>query len=115
MKGDHPLESFCYAEDRDTLTGRSLGYRVLSPAQRTRWSAEVETLARRLQATPYPDDWPTADLFCSVLLADDRRLIAVARYGLTDTTPSQRRGGLELWGIIVPRSLRAADAYAVFR
>src|SRR5207249_6853878 len=64
------------------------------------WAAEVEVLARRLQAAPYPDHWPPTDLFCSVLLADGRRLIALARYGLADHTPTHRRSGLELIGVV---------------
>jgi hypothetical protein len=72
-------------------------------------------LARQLQTTPYPDHWPPTDLFCSVLLADGSRLIAVGRYGLADHTPSSRRGGLELIGVIAPPTIAVGQALAVYR
>jgi hypothetical protein len=109
------LEGFAYGEHLEGLPPRSLGYRLLVPPQPAPWSAEVEALARRLQGAPYPDHWPAADLFCSVLLADGRRLIAVARYGLADHTPSQRRGGLELVGAVGPGDLDVASSLAVYR
>jgi hypothetical protein len=109
------LEGFAYGEHLEGLPPRSLGYRLLAPPQPAPWSAEVEALARRLQGAPYPDHWPAADLFCSVLLADGRRLIAVARYGLSDHTPSQRRGGLELVGAVGPGDLDVAASLAVYR
>ena len=34
----------------------------------------AQTLARRLQAAAYPDDWPVVELFCSVLLDAGHRL-----------------------------------------
>jgi hypothetical protein len=74
----------------------------------------VEALARRLQTTPYPDHWPPTDLFCSVLLADGKRLIAVARYGLADHTPSTRRGGLELIGTVGPALMPVEQALGVY-
>jgi hypothetical protein len=109
------LVAFAYGEDFDGLAQRSLGYRLLTPLEPTDWSAEVEALARRLQAAPYSEHWPAADLFCSVLLTDGRRLVAVARYGLADHTPSQRRGGLELVGVVGPGGLDVPTALAVDR
>jgi hypothetical protein len=109
------LEGFAYGEHLEGLPPRSLGYRLLAPPQPAPWCAEVEALARRLQGAPYPDHWPPADLFCSVLLSDGRRLIALARYGLADHTPSQRRGGLELVGAVGPGDLDVASSLAVYR
>jgi hypothetical protein len=106
---------FAYGEDVEAPNGRSLGFRLLAPAGPESWSAEVEGLARRLQAAPYPDLWPSTDLFCSVLLADGRRLLAVARYGLADHTPSQRRGGLDLIGLVGPAGLSVPTALTVYR
>src|SRR5579884_2980303 len=109
------LHCFAYGEHLDALSGRSLGYRLLAPAEPEPWCGEVEALARRLQAAPYPEHWPATDLFCSVLLADGRRLVAVARYGLVDHTPDRRRGGLELIGAVAPAGLRVPAALAVYR
>jgi hypothetical protein len=109
------LHGFAYGEDLESMTGRSLGYRLLAPAEPTAWRAEVEALAHRLQAAPDPDHWPPTDLFCSVLVADGRRLIALARYGLADHTPSQRRGGLELVGVVGPASADVPAALAVYQ
>jgi hypothetical protein len=109
------LEGFAYGEHLEGAEPRSLGYRLLAPAHPAPWTAEVEALARRLQAAPYPDHWPPADLFCSVLLADGRRLVAVARYGLADHTVSRRRGGLELIGVVGPGNLDVPSALAVAR
>jgi hypothetical protein len=109
------LDGFAYGEHLEGLPPRSLGYRLLAPAEPAPWSAEVEGLARRLQGAPYPDHWPPTDLFCCVLLADGRRLIAVARYGLADHTPSHRRGGLELIGAVAPGDLDVPTALAVYR
>jgi hypothetical protein len=109
------LDGFAYGEDLEGLPPRSLGYRLLAPAEPRPWCAEVEALARRLQGAPYPDHWPPTDLFCSVLLADGRRLIAVARYGLVDHTPGGRRGGLELVGVVAPGELDVPSALAVYR
>src|SRR5262249_45921446 len=108
------LHAFAYGEHLEDLTQRSLGYRLLAPVEPAVWSAEVETLARRLQAAPYPDHWPPCDLFCSVLLADGHRLIALARYGLADHTSSQRRGGLEMVGVIAPTTLDVPAARRVY-
>lgn len=105
---------FAYGEHLDGLAQRSLGYRLLAPARPEPWCAEVEALARRLQTTPYPDHWPPTDLFCSVLLADGARLVAVARYGLADHTPSSRRGGLEFIGAVGPASISVEQALAVY-
>ncbi|HEV3235552.1 MAG TPA: hypothetical protein VGZ25_01095, partial [Gemmataceae bacterium] len=102
-------------EHLDNLTQRSLGYRLLHPLAHNSWTGEVEALARRLQTAPYPEQWPSSDLFCSVLLADGRRLVALARYGLVDHTPSQRRGGLELIGIVGPPSLSVSECFALYR
>ena len=110
-----PLEGFAYGEHLEGLPPRSLGYRLLAPPEPAPWCTEVEALARRLQGAPYPDHWPPTDLFCSVLLADGRRLIAVARYGLADHTPSQRRGGLELIGAVGPGDLDVVSSLAVYR
>jgi hypothetical protein len=54
-------------------------------------------------------------LFCSVLLADGRRLIALARYGLADQTLSHRRSGLELIGVVAPGDLGVGTARAIYR
>lgn len=106
---------FAYGEDLEGIPQRSLGYRLLAPAEAQPWSAEVEALARRLQAAPYPDHWPATELFCSVLLANGQRLIAVARYGLADHTASHRRSGLELIGVLVPSNLSVPTALAIYR
>ena len=108
------LQGFAYGECLDDLPQRSLGFRLLAPAEPEPWCPEVEALARLLQTAPYPDHWPPADLFCSVLLADGRRVVAVARYGLCDQTPSQRRGGIELFGVVGPGSLDPPAALAVY-
>jgi hypothetical protein len=108
------LIGFAYGEDLEGVPPRSLGYRLLAPLRQEPWCAEVEALARRLQAAPYSDHWPPTDLFCSVLLADGRRLVALARYGLADHTPSQRRGGLELIGVVGPPSLDVHAALAIY-
>jgi hypothetical protein len=108
------LHAFAYGEHLEDLTQRSLGYRLLAPVEPAVWSAEVETLARRLQAAPYPDHWPPCDLFCSVLLADGHRLVALARYGLADHTSSQRRGGLEMVGVIAPTTLEVPAARRIY-
>jgi hypothetical protein len=108
------LHAFAYGEHLDDLSQRSLGYRLLTPVEPASWSGEVETLARRLQAAPYPDHWPPCDLFCSVLLADGRRLLALARYGLADHTSSPRRGGLEMVGVIAPTTLDVPAARRVY-
>jgi hypothetical protein len=116
MTPDGPeLHGFAYGEDLDAPNGRSLGFRLMAPAGSQLWGAEVEALARRLQMTPYPDHWPPTDLFCSVLLSEGRRVIALARYGLADHTPSQRRGGLELIGVVGPANLSVPSALAVYR
>jgi hypothetical protein len=109
------LAGFAFGEHVEGLPPRSFGYRLLAPPEPEPWSAEVETLARRLQGAPYPDHWPPTDLFCSVLLADGRRLVAVARYGLADHTPSQRRGGLELIGVVASGELDVRSALGVYR
>src|SRR5204862_219533 len=83
-------------EHLEGVPPRSLGFGLLAPATPEPWAAEVEAVARRLHATHYPDPWPITDLFCSLLLADGRRLVALARYGLADHTPGRRRGGLKL-------------------
>jgi hypothetical protein len=107
------LHGFAYGEHLEGPQQRSLGYRLLAPAEPKEWCSEVETLARRLHAAPYPDHWPPIALFCSVLLADGRRVVAVARYGLADHTPSQRRGGLELIGAVGPGGLGVPSALAI--
>src|SRR5207249_6058451 len=94
------LLGFAFGEHLEGIPPRSLGYRLLAPTEPEPWAAEVEGLARRLQAAPYPDHWPPTQLFCSLLLADGRRLIALARYGLADHTPTHRRSGLELIGVV---------------
>lgn len=109
------LVGFAYGEDREDGSGRSLGYRLLAPLPPADWSGEVEGLARRLQAAPYPDPWPACDLFCSILLADGRRVVALARYGLSDHTPTPRRGGLELVGVVTPGGLGVDSALTLYR
>jgi hypothetical protein len=108
------LAGFAYGEDLEGVSQRSLGYRLLAPLPAEPWCAEVEALARRLQAAPYSDHWPPTDLFCSVLLSDGRRVIAVARYGLADHTISQRRGGLELIGVIAPANVEVTTALSIY-
>ncbi|MGH7174130.1 MAG: hypothetical protein ACRELF_04370 [Gemmataceae bacterium] len=108
------LAGFAYGEDLEGVSLRSLGYRLLAPPDAEPWCEEVEALARRLQAAPYSDHWPPSDLFCSVLLSDGRRLIALARYGLADHTPSQRRGGLELIGVVAPSNLDVIAALSIY-
>jgi hypothetical protein len=108
------LHGFAYGEQLDGASGRSLGYRLLAPAAPEPWTAEVEALAHHLQAAPYPEHWPAADLFCSVLLATGQRLVARVRYGVTDRTPGRRRGGLELVGVVGPRDLDGPTALRVY-
>lgn len=108
------LAGFAYGEDLEGVSLRSLGYRLLAPLNTEPWCEEVEALARRLQASPYSDHWPPTDLFCSVLLADGRRLVALARYGLADHTPSQRRGGLELIGVVASANLNIPSALTIY-
>ncbi len=108
------LQGFAYGEDVEGLPPRSLGHRLLTPSAEP-WAAEVEALARGLHATPYPDPWPPVELFCSVLLGDGRRVVAVARYGLTDHTPGRRRGALELVGVIAPGNLSVPAALGLYR
>jgi hypothetical protein len=108
------LAAFAYGEDLHGMPARSLGYRLLAPAGPEAWTSDVEALARGLHAAPYPDHWPPTELFCSVLLAGGDRLVAVARYGLVDHTPSHRRGGLELVGVIGPAGLGVSSALAVY-
>jgi hypothetical protein len=112
---DVVLVGFAYGEHLDGLPPRSLGYRLLTPLQPEPWCAEVDALARLLQAAPYPDHWPATDLFCSALLSDGQRLVAVARYGVTDQTPGRRRGGLELFGVVGPGHLSPPSALAIYR
>jgi hypothetical protein len=112
---DVTLQAFAYGEELDTFGQRSLGYRLLAPAGTEPWGCEVEALARRLQAAPYPDQWPSANLFCSILLADGRRVVAVAHYGLVDCTPEQRRGGLELIGVVASGEVSIPATLAVYR
>jgi hypothetical protein len=109
------LHGFAYGEHLDELSQRSLGYRLLAPPEPHPWCAEVEALARHLQAAPYPDHWPPSELFCSVLLATGERLLAVARYGLADHTTTQRRGGLELIGVVGPASLDVAACRSIYQ
>jgi hypothetical protein len=109
------LLGFAYGEHLEGVPPRSLGFRLLAPVEPEPWTGEVEALARRLQAAPYPDVWPPAEVFCSVLLSSGHRLIALARYGLADHTASQRRGGLELLGVVAPGKLGAPSALAVYR
>ncbi len=108
------LAGFAYGEDLESVSLRSLGYRLLAPHRAEPWGDEVEALARRLQAAPYSDHWPPTDLFCSVLLADGRRVVALARYGLADHTPSQRRGGLELIGVVTAANLDVRAALSIY-
>jgi hypothetical protein len=49
-----------------------------------------------------------------VLLADGRRLVALARYGLADHTPSRRRGGLELIGVVAGVGLDVRAALSIY-
>ncbi|HEY7330198.1 MAG TPA: hypothetical protein VH592_21350 [Gemmataceae bacterium] len=108
------LAGFAYGEDLESVSLRSLGYRLLAPLREEPWCEEVEALARRLQAAPYSDHWPPTDLFCSVLLSDGQRVVALARYGLADRTPSQRRGGLELIGVVAPANLDVRSALSIY-
>jgi hypothetical protein len=106
----HSLQGFAYGEDRDGA--RSLGFKLLTPGAAP-WAAEVETLARKLQACPYPEAWRPVELLCSVLLEGGQRLVALARYGLRDHTAGRRAGGLELLGVVGPPSLTLSEARAV--
>jgi hypothetical protein len=108
------VQCFAYGEDLDGPSGRSLGYRLLAGAESATWTAEVENLARLLQAAPYPETWAPADLFCSVLLASGQRLVALARYGRGDHTPSHRRGGLELIGVVCSGDLDPTAALRIY-
>lgn len=108
------LHAFAYGEHLEETSQRSLGFRLLAPVLPEPWTAEVESLARQLQAAPYPEHWPPCDLFCSVLLAGGQRLIALARYGLVDRTPSHRRGGLELVGVVGPADVDPLTARSVY-
>ena len=105
------LHGFAYGEHIEA--GRSLGYRLLAgrPDRGAPKSRRSPTGCRR----PYPDDWPVAEFFCSALLADGWRVVAAARYGLLDHTPSQRRGGIELVGVITPGRLSVPSALALYR
>jgi hypothetical protein len=109
------LQGFAYGEQVEGVPPRSLGHGLLAPAEPQPWGDEVEALARGLQATAYPDSWPPVELFCSVLLSDGQRVVAVARYGLHDHTPSRRRGGLELVGVVAPGNLGVAAALGLYR
>src|SRR5262245_27576621 len=108
------LQGFAYGEHVDGEPPRRLGHRLLAPPGAEPWAAEVEALARGLHATPYPDPWPPVELFCSVLLSDGRRVVAVARYGLTDQTPGRRRGALELVGVDGPGNLSVPAALSLY-
>lgn len=110
MTNDKTWEGFVYGEERDG--SRSLGFKLLAP-RAVAWSAEVEGLARKLQACPYPETWRPAELFCSLLLEDGRRLVGVARYGLRDHSPGQRPGGLELLGAVGPANISLERARAL--
>jgi hypothetical protein len=109
------LHGVVFGEHLEGVPERSLGFRLLAPLEPQPWAAEVETLARRLQAAPYPDRWPAADYFSSVLLGDGQRLVALVRYGLVDHTRSRRRGGLELVGVVGPAAIGVDAALAVYR
>lgn len=108
------LHGFAYGEHLEATTQRSLGFRLLAPLDNAPWLGEVEALARQFQTAPYPDHWPPCDLFCSVLLADGQRLVALARYGLFDHTANPRRGGLELVGVIGPADLAPPTARSIY-
>lgn len=108
------LQGFAYGEHLEETTQRSLGFRLLAPLGGAVWQSEVETLARQFQAAPYPDHWPPCDLFCSVLLSNGQRLIALARYGLFDHTANPRRGGLELVGVVGPADVPPAAARTLY-
>lgn len=112
---DIMLHAFAYGEELDALGQRSLGYHLLAPAGGAAWGHEVEALARRLQAAPYPDSWPAVDLFCSVLLANGQRVVAVARYGLADHARHPRRGGLELIGVVSEKRLSIPQTLTIYR
>src|SRR5713226_3376207 len=112
---DVTLQAYAYGEDLDAFGQRSLGYRLLAPAGAEPWGHEVEALARRLQAAPYPDHWSAANLFCSILLVDGRRVVALARYGLVDHTPEKRRGGLELIGVVASGEVSIPATLAIYR
>jgi hypothetical protein len=113
MTASAELQLCFYGEHLDGVPVRSLGYRLLAPAVPESWSDEVEALARHLQAAPYPDYWPPSASFCSIVLGDDRRLVAVVRYALADHTPGKRRHGLELLGAVGPADLTVAQARTI--
>jgi hypothetical protein len=109
------LPVLAYGEEIQPGTGRSMGYRLLVPTEPDPIADEVQALARRLQAAPYSDHWPATELFCSILLGDGRRLVALVRYGLLDHTSTRRRGGLELLGVLTPAALAASQAVQLYR
>jgi hypothetical protein len=110
---DLVVDGFAYGEALEGLPLRSLGFRLLVPMAPKPWSQEIEALARQLQATTYPESWPATDLFASILLEHGGRMVAVARYGVTDHTPSRRRGGLEMIGVVAPACLGCSSALAI--
>jgi hypothetical protein len=111
---DVTLHAFAYGEELEDSTRRSLGYRLLAPGEPVPWAAEVDALARTLRGVSYPDRWAEGDLFCSVMLADGQRLIALARYGVHDHTAGERRGGIELVGVIGPARIDVATARRIY-
>jgi hypothetical protein len=111
---DVTLHAFAYGEELEDSTRRSLGYRLLAPAEAAPWAAEVDTLARTLRGVSYPERWAEGDLFCSVLLADGQRLITVVRYGVHDHTAGERRGGIEMVGVVGPGNLDVAAARRIY-
>lgn len=115
MAADVALHGFAFGECVEGVPPRSLGYRLLARAEPAPWAAEVEALARCLQAAPFPDDWPAVDLFCSVLLETGERLLAISRYGVADQTASRRRGGLECFGVVAPATIGLDPARRVAR
>src|SRR5262249_6457124 len=108
------LRGFAYGETVDGVPPRSLGYQLQAPVEPESWSEEVETLARQFQAASYPDHWPPAECFCSVLLKDGQRVVALARYGRADHTVSRRWGGLEFIGVVTPGELSLGSAQGVY-
>jgi hypothetical protein len=109
------LQGFAYGERVEGEPPRSLGHGLLAPSGTEPWCAQVEALARGLHATPYPDPWPPVELFCSVLLSGGQRVVAVARYGLTDQTSGRRRGAVELVGVVAPGNLSVPAALGLYR
>ena len=102
-------EPFRYGET--TRNGRSLGTNLISTHDNAT-ARGIEEFARAAQGAEWPSHWPPSEAFASVLLADGRRLLAVGRYGLRDSTPDCRPGAVEVVGIVGPEGITPEEAMA---